>query len=64
MADVPPEIKKRLDKRVHWGLRNDFMSAILSDIVDGLDSDDKGILVGLIIAGKIHITWAVEDALK
>lgn len=64
MADVPPDIKIRLDKKVHWGLRNAFLSAVLGDVVDGLEKDEKGILVGLIIAGKIRITWDVEGAMK
>jgi len=64
IADVPPGIKARLDKKVHWGLRNDFLSAILSDVVDGLERDDKDILVGLIIARKVHITWDVEGAIS
>ncbi len=64
MVDVPPELKVRIDKKVHWGLRNHFLSAVLDDVVSGLESDDKGILVGLIVAGKIHITWDVEGVLK
>ncbi len=63
MADVPPEVKEELDKYVHWGLRSDFLSAVLSNILDALEKDDKGILVGLIIARKIRITWVIEDVI-
>jgi len=64
MVDVPPDLKARMDLKVHWGLRNDFLSAVLDDVVSGLESDDKDILVGLIVAKKIHVTWDVEGALK
>ena len=64
MADVPPDLKAKLDKHVHWGLRNDFLSAVLERVVEGLEKDERGILVGLIIAGKVQMVWKVEDAIK